>query len=104
MRYVPLMHFTKVDLPAPLSPTRAVTSPALAWKSTFLRTPTAPKLLFMLRISRIAAIFTSGRLAGVRCGVGRRGCGDRPPRTYYRNALLYAVLRAERDRRPTPSY
>src|SRR6266702_6003883 len=39
------MHLTIVDLPAPLSPTSAVTSPAGAVKSTSCRTWTAPKLL-----------------------------------------------------------
>src|SRR6185369_9382105 len=49
---MPPMHFTSVDLPAPLSPTSEVTSPALAAKSTSFRTCTGPKLLFTPRSSR----------------------------------------------------
>src|SRR2546421_10822957 len=45
------MHLTSVDLPAPLSPTSAVTSPACAVKSTSRRTCTGPKLLLMPRSS-----------------------------------------------------
>ena len=40
----PARPLIKVDLPAPLSPTRAVTWPAYAEKSTPLRTSTGPKL------------------------------------------------------------
>src|ERR1044072_1216395 len=38
------MHFVSVDLPAPLSPTRAMTSPGDTWKSTSNSAWTAPKL------------------------------------------------------------
>src|SRR3954451_768306 len=52
------MHFTSVDLPAPLSPTSAVTCPAYAEKSTPFRTWTGPKLLLMCRISRMGSSAT----------------------------------------------
>src|SRR6185312_15884622 len=42
---VPEMIFTRVDLPAPLSPSSATTSPACTVKSTSRRASTAPKLL-----------------------------------------------------------
>ncbi len=42
---MPAMHLISVDLPAPLSPTRAMISPTSAWKSTPLRAVTAPKRL-----------------------------------------------------------
>src|SRR5215212_8773730 len=42
--WMPAMHLMSVDLPAPLSPTRAMTSPGATWKSTSKRACTAPKL------------------------------------------------------------
>src|SRR3954451_21174737 len=56
------MHLTSVDLPAPLSPTRAVTWPASARKSTPLSTSTGPKLLLMPRISRMGTSAMVGTL------------------------------------------
>src|SRR5512142_1010524 len=50
---MPLMHFTRVDLPAPLSPTSAVTSPEYTEKSTSRNTWTGPKALFKPRGSRV---------------------------------------------------
>src|SRR6476660_8083843 len=62
-RYVPLsigwmpaMALTRVDLPAPLSPTSAVTSPGYTWKSTSCRTCTTPKLLLTPRSSRMGSV------------------------------------------------
>src|SRR3954469_15039568 len=49
------MHLTRVDLPAPLSPTRAITSPFDTWKSTPFSACTAPKLLWTSRSSSSAA-------------------------------------------------
>src|SRR5215212_6251972 len=45
------MHLTSVDLPAPLSPTRAVTSPGWTFIDTSRSTWTAPKLLSTPRTS-----------------------------------------------------
>src|ERR671911_282616 len=42
--WMPAMHLISVDLPAPLSPTRAMTSPRETWKSTSNSAWTAPKL------------------------------------------------------------
>ena len=42
--WMPAMHLISVDLPAPLSPTSAMTSPADTWKSTSNSAWTAPKL------------------------------------------------------------
>src|SRR5215218_7464954 len=42
--WMPAMHLISVDLPAPLSPTRAMTSPDETWKSTSNSAWTAPKL------------------------------------------------------------
>src|SRR5918998_1449275 len=43
--WMPAMHLISVDLPAPLSPTSAMTSPLRTWKSTSNSAWTAPKLL-----------------------------------------------------------
>src|SRR5687768_7237875 len=43
--WMPAMHLISVDLPAPLSPTSAMTSPFDTWKSTSNSAWTAPKLL-----------------------------------------------------------
>src|SRR5207342_2038367 len=40
--WMPAMHFTSTDLPAPLSPRRAVTSPARTSRSTLVRACTGP--------------------------------------------------------------
>src|SRR3954462_5968011 len=47
--WMPAMHLIRVLFPAPLSPTRAVTSPGRTSKSTSRRTWTAPKLLLIPR-------------------------------------------------------
>ena len=39
------MILTRVDLPAPLSPTRATTSPGATWSETSVSACTAPKRL-----------------------------------------------------------
>ena len=47
------MHLTSVDLPAPLSPTSAVTSPTVRFEVDALEHVTGPKHLLILRRSRI---------------------------------------------------
>src|SRR3954471_11978404 len=49
--WMPAMHLISVDLPAPLSPTSAITSPAPTSKSTSVSACTEPKLFEMLFIS-----------------------------------------------------
>src|SRR3954454_14403598 len=49
---VPAMHFTRVDLPAPLSPTSAITSPGRTSKSTSVSAWTEPNDLVRSRIWR----------------------------------------------------
>src|SRR4029450_12462384 len=53
---MPAMHLMRVDLPAPLSPTRAMTSPGETWKSTSNRACTAPKLFETPFSSRIGGL------------------------------------------------
>src|SRR4051812_20406383 len=49
---MPAMHLISVDLPAPLSPTRAITSPSRTSKSTSVSACTEPKDLETPRSSR----------------------------------------------------
>src|SRR4051794_7810849 len=70
------MHFTSVDLPAPLSPTSAVTSPGVTAKSTLCRTSTAPKLLLIPRIWRIGSVATVRFSRGGGVWVSQRGRRD----------------------------
>src|SRR5215217_8141730 len=50
--WIPAMHLISVDLPAPLSPTRAMTSPAATRKSTWYSAWTAPNRFETPRSSR----------------------------------------------------
>src|SRR5215213_10718554 len=50
--WIPAMHLMSVDLPAPLSPTRAMTSPAATRKSTWYSAWTAPNRFEIPRSSR----------------------------------------------------
>src|SRR5664279_4937298 len=80
------MHLINVDFPAPLSPTSAVTLPAVTEKSTACRTSTAPKLLFTPRISRIGLSATVIGASPALVVVGGRArsasTGTRPLRPY----------------------
>src|SRR3954447_23755588 len=64
--WVPATHLISVDLPAPLSPTSAVTSPARTVKSTPCSTCTGPKCLSTPRSCRIGSVTTTPP--------GRSGC------------------------------
>src|SRR5690349_8157751 len=59
---MPAIALTRVDLPAPLSPTSAVTSPGYTWKSTSCSTCTTPKLLLTPRSSRMAVVIADTAL------------------------------------------
>src|SRR3954451_5231994 len=79
---MPAIPLIRVDLPAPLSPTRAVTCPAQASRFTPLSTCTAPKLFWIPRQ------LSGGLVLGVVCvlsvmlprswepGAARRPAGD----------------------------
>src|SRR6201989_290583 len=54
--WMPAIDLMSVDLPAPLSPTRAITWPSATWKSTLYRACTAPKLFDTPRSSRIGSL------------------------------------------------
>src|SRR3954451_18990951 len=72
---MPAIALTIVDLPAPLSPTRPTTSPALTAKSTRSRAWTGPNRLLTPSNSRsgVPAVISagdSGFFAGGRVGTG----------------------------------
>src|SRR3954454_17799138 len=103
MPAIPLM---RVDLPAPLSPTRAVTCPAQASRFTPLSTCTAPKLFWIpRRLSRGVVLGVVGVLSVMlprswnpaRRGA-RRGRWDRCPRTGPGTATLLCVQAGGRTR------
>ena len=83
---MPAMHLISVDLPAPLSPTSAMTSPLRTSKSTSARACTEPKLFETPRSSSvgvsvaIAAFMTAGAE-----GVGARRRAPTPIRSYLQN-------------------
>src|SRR2546430_4564704 len=58
---MPATHLISVDLPAPLSPTSAITSPARTSKSAPSRAKTAPKCFSIWRSSRIGVASFTGR-------------------------------------------
>src|SRR5690242_8781568 len=88
---VPAMHLISVDLPAPLSPTSAITSPARTSKSTSLSASTEPNVLVMPRSSR------SG--CSVNVGISDRGggapIGGRLHRSLGRLAVLLELADAD---------
>src|SRR5947207_4092401 len=68
---MPAIVLIMVDLPAPLSPTRAMTSPLLTWKSTPASAVTAPK--------RLKTPFSSSRGCPLIALLLRRGGGAAAP-------------------------
>src|ERR1700710_2794922 len=89
---MPAMHLMRVDLPAPLSPTRAMTSPDETWKSTSNRAWTAPKLFETPFSSKMGVSVTlSNPPPGSR---GRWGGGAAAPPSP--SCLADARLRAQR--------
>src|SRR2546422_10631617 len=74
--WMPAMHLINVDLPAPLSPTSAITSPSRTSKSTSVSACTEPKLLLIPRTASVGA--TAVGVAEVVAGAvlpGRAGGG-----------------------------
>src|SRR6476646_8288279 len=86
---MPATHLINVDLPAPLSPTSAITSPARTSKSTPRSACTEPKLLLTAFSSR----FAGAGVADIRGFVSRPGRYERAPAVMKR--VLVAVLRVD---------
>src|SRR6185312_16010926 len=90
---MPAMHLIRVDLPAPLSPTGAMTSPDDTWKSTSNRACTAPKLFETPFSSKMGVSVTlSTPPPGSRWAQGRRRGGA----PVAEHPLADARLRAQR--------
>src|SRR2546430_17740160 len=81
---MPATHLISVDLPAPLSPTSAITSPARTSKSAPSRAKTAPKCFSIWRSSRIGVASFTGRF------LPRRSA--RRPGAPHRRFLLAVLL------------
>src|SRR5438270_3327190 len=78
--WMPAMHLMSVDLPAPLSPTRAITSPARTSKSTSASACTEPKDLVRPRSSRSGVDpVTDGFLAEIDGGAQSQYPDRAPP-------------------------
>src|SRR4051812_35802854 len=83
--WMPAMHLISVDLPAPLSPTSARTSPACTSRSTSVSAWTEPKDLWTPRSSRSGVSLIGEKRSGATL--------REPPPTG--NDLLLAVLRVD---------
>src|SRR3954471_4960136 len=75
--WIPATHLTSVDLPAPLSPTSAVTSPARTVKSTSCSTCTAPKLFDTAFSCRIGSLIVPSSALGCPSQGSGPGAGRR---------------------------
>src|SRR5436190_18456721 len=84
-----------VDLPAPLSPTSAITSPSRTSKSTSCKARTEPKCLETPRSSRVGAVVVA-LTGGLYHGRGARNGAPRPDK------VLLAVLRVLPDANLAP--
>src|SRR4051812_21321172 len=82
--WMPAMHLISVDLPAPLSPTSAIVSPARTSKSTSFSAWTEPNDFETFRSSR------SG-VSLIRGGEGREATLDEPPPEHQSAYLQYCV-------------
>src|SRR5919199_3083669 len=89
---IPATHLISVDLPAPLSPTSAMTSPARTSKSASRSACTEPKLLEIFRSSSVGAsgAFTSGVLYH-----GGGAHGRAPPPLQVLLAVLLVIADAD---------
>ena len=88
--WMPATHLISVDLPAPLSPTSAITSPARTSKSTSVSAWTEPKLfetprsssngvvvgaVVVMRVSSVTRVPPAGQAAPGSSGLLAYGCG-----------------------------
>src|SRR5438477_564578 len=87
---------TRVDLPAPLSPTKPTTSPAFTSKSTLSRAWTGPKpLLTPSRLSRAPLLVFSAFIPSLLAPAPHRATEDRAPGAVLRStSAAYGVIPA----------
>src|SRR6266516_6752760 len=88
---MPAIVLISVDLPAPLSPTSAITSPRRTSRSTSLRASTDPKVFVMPRSSRTGV--SSGNEVRFLTQLGRPEAPQ--PRVTYRLAVLLVLPDAD---------
>src|SRR5580765_795108 len=88
------MHLISVDLPAPLSPTSAITSPFRTSKSTSVRACTDPNDFVMLRSWRsgVSVVFTVAVSYHKKGGGARSGASTRSVRLRDVPVCVLAVL------------
>src|SRR5439155_8270699 len=89
--WMPATHLMSVDLPAPLSPTSAITSPSRTSKSTSESACTDPKALEIPRSSRVGASL----LIGVVCTTVEAPRARAPPRGSFLLAVLPVLADAD---------
>src|SRR5215212_2098110 len=92
--WMPAIVLTSVDLPAPLSPTRATTSPGRTSKSTLLSAWTGPKLLltpFRARTGALPPSFIPSLLSQGAAGDARPRPRHSPLVPYWMPASLQAA-------------
>src|SRR5262245_44604286 len=100
------MHLISVDLPAPLSPTSAITSPFRTSKSTSVSACTEPKLLLISRTASVGSTdVDASEVVAVAVMTGRMGGApdDAPPRCFaYLQYFAYTPLQTSfRFRKPS---
>ena len=87
---MPATHLIRVDLPAPLSPTRAITSPVRTSNSTSVSACTEPKL-FEIPWSSSSGVdaeaVVGAVVMGAKEGGGRPEDGPHPVASYVQNFL-----------------
>src|SRR5215467_7791634 len=84
---MPATHLMRVDLPAPLSPTSAITSPERTSKSTSVSACTDPNVFERSRISRSGVSLT----AGGHSETGSGGVPGTPPPSFQYDYLQYCL-------------
>src|SRR5439155_11620486 len=100
--WIPATHLIRVDLPAPLSPTSAITSPDRTSKSTFSSACTEPKLFEIPRSSSVgvAAATSSPSRSEVEALLGSASTNVRQERDVTTSLLAVLLELADADVAP----
>src|SRR5436305_11873324 len=91
--WMPAIDLISVDLPAPLSPTRAITSPSRTSKSTSFSACTDPNDLETPRNSSVGVPFTGAVIP--HRSAERSGCEAAPLRRWFLLAELHVLADAD---------
>src|SRR6187551_2854620 len=93
---VPATHLIRVDLPAPLSPTRPITSPVRTSNSTSLSAWTEPKLFEIPWSSRSGVVASAVAVAVMGAKKwGPHPCGRAPTLSHFLGAVLLVLADAD---------